>query len=443
RLLLGRLAVFRGSFSLRAAEAVCHPRAMELVGSLVDKSLVSVVDHGEDVRYRLGESVRLYAEGKLVETGESEHLRSTHRDHYLEWIESLPLEQVRHHRGGATSPVVTEADNLTAALEWCRQQGRYDLSARIAVRMSGYWFSFVRLGEMMTWGRELEAALPAEDRDHRAMALLLRSEAAWQAGDWEAFNAYGAQASALADPHSWIGAEAHYLQAMYWSMIDSPRSDRLFERVVEIDASIGMPPDPMLNFIRYVSRLRRANGRDEARAVLDDWLADLGDSTPAPATAGVFALYGDTQKALELQSRTPPAGVPVAQFNGELSDAMLASALGQFAEAEQHLATLTSIMRDHAVPRGDAICLIGFAKVALDRGDFGRATRLLAAVDSSVLPADRPFLSAMDALVYLHCKRVLGEVFDPETARTSRAERGMSSIKKALDGELSAPREAP
>jgi predicted ATPase len=116
QLLLRRLAVFRGSFSLRAAEAICHPRAMELLGSLVAKSLVDVSDHDEGVRYRLGESVRIYAETKLVESGESGQLRSAHRDFYLEWIESLPLEQVRSGRGRASSPMVSEVDNLTCRL---------------------------------------------------------------------------------------------------------------------------------------------------------------------------------------------------------------------------------------------------------------------------------------------------------------------------------------
>ena len=157
QLLLRRLAVFRGSFSLTAAEAVCHPQAMELLGSLVAKSLVSVSEDGANVRYRLIESVRIYAEHKLVETGESDQLRSAHRDWYLEWIESLPPERRRCNFPilgmSPLAPLETEADNLTGALEWCRQQGRFDLCARLAVRISSYWVAYVRLSEMMAWWR--------------------------------------------------------------------------------------------------------------------------------------------------------------------------------------------------------------------------------------------------------------------------------------------------
>ena len=227
QLLLRRLAVFRGSFSLRAAEAICHPDAMELLGSLAAKSLVSVIDHGEQVRYRLLESVRIYADEKLVETGESDQLRSAHRDFYLEWIEALPPDRATSNFPilgfSPLSPLVSEADNLTAALEWCRQQGQYDLCARIAVQMAGYWYAFFRLSELMAWRRDLDTGLPAKDRDHRAMALLLRSRAALLAGEWDEFKMCSGQASALADPHSWVGAGAQYVRAIYWALNDPPR----------------------------------------------------------------------------------------------------------------------------------------------------------------------------------------------------------------------------
>jgi predicted ATPase len=437
QLLLRRLAVFRASFSLAAAEAISHPKALELLGSLVAKSLVDITDHDEDVRYRLLESVRIYAEGKLIETEESEQLRSAHRDFYLEWIESLPSDKLRYALGA--SLLAPEADNLTAALEWSRQQGRYDLCARIAVRMAHYWHYFVRLGEMMAWWRDLDAGLPAEDRDHRAMAFLLRSRAARAAGEWEEVNVCSAQALALADPDSWVSADAQALQATYWSMIDPPKGDRLFERIFEGEASRGVSPDSVFYTGVYVSRLRRANDRDEAQLLLGDWLADLGDSSPTESAPGVFALYGDTHTALELKSRVAPPRDPLGRFLAEFSDAMLASAQAQFDEAEQHLESMASVVRDFAMPHGEAPCLVGFAKIAVDRGDYSRASRLLAAVDSSTGPKNGPFLFPMEALVYEHCSEVLRDVLDPNRARTSQAEGSALSLKEALDAELSTP----
>jgi hypothetical protein len=407
---------------------------MELLRSLIGKSLVLVVDRDEEVRYWLLESVRIYAEGKLVEAGESEHLRSSHRDFYLEWIESLPFDQLRTALG--RSPLVDEADNLTASLEWCRQQYRYDLCARIAVRMSSYWYSFARTSEMMAWWQELNASLPPNDGDHRAMAFLLRSRTAGLTGEFDVLDEYSAQASALADPHSWVGVEARYLQAIYCSMIDPPRGNHLFEQAFEIDASMGVAPDPVYFQTYYLSRLRRADGLDEARAVLDHLRTDLRDSTPTPFLAAVFALYGDARTALELMSRIRPADLPMRHLVTEFSKAVLASAQGEFDQAEQHLATFASLVRAHAVAPAEAGCLIGFAKIAVDRGDFVRASSLLAAVDSSISREDRPVGFGLEDLVYVHCTRVLRDLLDHETARTTQAEGAALSLKDALDAEL-------
>jgi predicted ATPase/DNA-binding CsgD family transcriptional regulator len=437
QLLLRRLAVFRGSFSLKAAEAICHPKALGLLRSLVAKSLVDLSDHDEEVRYRLLESVRIYAEEMLVESGEPAQLRSAHRDFYLEWVESLPLDQLRSGSALGASRLVLEADNLTAALEWCRQQGRYDLCARIAVRMVSYWYVFVRLSEMRAWWRDLDAGLAAEDRDHRAMALLLRSRAALLAGGWQEANVCGAQACALADPHSWVASDARYVQAIYWSMIDPSRSDHLFERSFELDASMGLSPNGLAYAVFYESRLLRAHGQEEAIALLDAWLAELGDGTPTYHMVSVFAFYGDIGRALELRSRMPPARVPMGQVTAELCEATLASTQGHFEEAEHHLATAVSVVRDFAVFGGEASCLLAFAKFALDRGDYARASRLLASVKASAGPEDRPFDGPIEALAYNHCTGALQGVLDPDTARTTQAEGAALSLKEALDGELS------
>ncbi|MBO0730797.1 MAG: hypothetical protein J2P57_16185 [Acidimicrobiaceae bacterium] len=437
QLLLRRLAVFRGSFSLRAAEAICHPKAMELLRSLVAKSLVGLSDQDGDVRYRLLESVRIYAEEKLIESGESEQLRSAHRDFYLGWIESLPLDQFGRALMLGTSQVVTEADNLTGALEWCRQQGRYDLCARIALLMTNYWFHFIRLAEMMAWWQKLDSGLPADDREHRAMAFVLRSYAAFLAGDWQETNECSARASALSDPHSLVGLVAQYAQANYWSVFDPPRGDRLFQRIFEIEASMGMAPIPPPYDAHYLSRLRRAHGPDEALVLLREWRAGLRGSAPSRAMAATFALYGETETAVELRSHAEPQNAPMGRFWDELAQAVLASALKQFDDAEQHLVTLASVVRDHGMPRGEAGCLVGFAKVALDRGAYARASSLLAAVNASFRAGDTPFGSALDALVYVHCARVLGDIPDPYTALTTQTEGAALSLKEALDTELS------
>ena len=88
-----RLAVFAGDFSYDAAVDVCAAadiqahQVLDLLGLLVDKSLIQVDDDGDQARYRLLETLRYYAGGHLAGTGEEDETRERHRDHYLAFAE--------------------------------------------------------------------------------------------------------------------------------------------------------------------------------------------------------------------------------------------------------------------------------------------------------------------------------------------------------------------
>ena len=87
---LRRLAVFSGTFSLLAAEKVASAPA-DLIGSLVDKSLVQ---RGADGRFRLLDTVRAYAEDRLIEAGEGEEVRRAHVAWLVDQIGSFTDEEV-------------------------------------------------------------------------------------------------------------------------------------------------------------------------------------------------------------------------------------------------------------------------------------------------------------------------------------------------------------
>ncbi len=127
---LRELAVFPASFTLEAAEAVLQRAdALDRLASLVDKSLVTVHTDGPSPRYRLLETVRLYAEAKLVESGEADHARTRHRDWLLEWLESVPLE---HRWLGDDNVFANAFPSVRAAIEWSMDQDDVTTAATIA-----------------------------------------------------------------------------------------------------------------------------------------------------------------------------------------------------------------------------------------------------------------------------------------------------------------------
>jgi predicted ATPase/class 3 adenylate cyclase len=89
RTLFRRLAVFAGGWTLDAVEAVCagdgldRLAILDLLTSLVDKSMVAAEERGDAMRYRLLETVRQYALDRLSLAGEREIVRDRHRDAFL------------------------------------------------------------------------------------------------------------------------------------------------------------------------------------------------------------------------------------------------------------------------------------------------------------------------------------------------------------------------
>jgi predicted ATPase/DNA-binding SARP family transcriptional activator/tetratricopeptide (TPR) repeat protein len=167
REVLSRLSVFAGGFTLQAAAAVCvgadESKALDLVGRLVERSLVVGDLREGETRYRLLETVRQYTAERLAEAGE---LDETRRAHALAF---LSLAEEAAPTGESLGRLALEQDNLRAALAWSLSTGE-EIGPRLALACSRLWYVREQDEEGRRW---LERALEAHpERDGLRAELL-------------------------------------------------------------------------------------------------------------------------------------------------------------------------------------------------------------------------------------------------------------------------------
>jgi non-specific serine/threonine protein kinase len=157
-----RLSVFAGSFSLEAAEAVCAAGpgesydVLDVLSSLIDKSLVLMEQRSAEARYWLLETIRQYGQDKLQEFAEATQVRRTHRDWYARLAEQAEAEMLEARQGRVCDRLEAEHDNLRAAIGWSLEQNEAETAARIGAEIHRFWL----LRGYMSEGRSfLERAL--------------------------------------------------------------------------------------------------------------------------------------------------------------------------------------------------------------------------------------------------------------------------------------------
>jgi tetratricopeptide (TPR) repeat protein len=145
QVLFRRLSVFRGGWTLDAAEAVCagdgfeENEVLDVLQRLVDKSLVDVRGRGGERRYRMLQTVRQYAGERLEASGEAGAVRRQHLDHFLALAEEAEPEL---HGSESAKWFVTlddEYPNRRAALRWVRSRGGSDPALRLGAALGPYW----------------------------------------------------------------------------------------------------------------------------------------------------------------------------------------------------------------------------------------------------------------------------------------------------------------
>jgi predicted ATPase/DNA-binding SARP family transcriptional activator len=154
RRVLRRLSVFNGGATPESAEEVLGEDVIDVIASLVDKSLVMATGNTE-VRYRLLETVRAYAAERLSGAGEEKQLRDAHAAYFLGLAERAEPELRRHDQLYWADRLTTERDNCNTALRHAIDTRDVGTALRLVGGLAWFWILRDYEAEAGQWAVEV------------------------------------------------------------------------------------------------------------------------------------------------------------------------------------------------------------------------------------------------------------------------------------------------
>lgn len=246
KILLRRLSVFSGGFTLPAVEAVCGkaPLAradlLDLLAALVDKSLVVTEKEAGGSRYRQLETVRQFGSENLERAGETAQLSAAHCAHFLAFAVAHNPERVTGVVIEQPKQLDREHDNLRAALRWsCAHDPASAL--RLVASLWRFWFLRGHAVEGARWVERALAVAPAPTRP-RAAALIGLTGLDSRQGRADRHRALGAEALAIVrqigEPDEVMMARLQET-ALAWSTFDLDEAEQLAAEVLAEAVELG------------------------------------------------------------------------------------------------------------------------------------------------------------------------------------------------------------
>jgi non-specific serine/threonine protein kinase len=364
RVLLGRLSVFAGGWTLEAVEGagagdgIEKQEVLNLLLRLVDKSLVVTETTGDGwLRYGLLEPVRQYARERLEDSGEAEAVRRLHASFFLDLAERAGPELKGPGQVEWLARLEEDNDNLRAAMAWLLEADEIEAAVRLAWALWIFWLIHGHQSEGRRW---IEAALAKGENlsaHARARALWVRSST-YYGLDPELVEENSRESAALfrqAGDKVGLAQSLSAQASVRTQRGDAEQAITLFEEAIELGREPGERWG-VAGTLAHLGLVHLGQGRHEqAVRCLEEGLAlsrELGNRLTIST-----ALYG-----LALAERGRGAHVRAAELYAE----------GLAASIEA----------------GDkaniAYCLEGLAQVAVAQGKLERAARLFGAAEASL-----------------------------------------------------------
>ncbi|HSL46763.1 MAG TPA: adenylate/guanylate cyclase domain-containing protein [Anaerolineales bacterium] len=194
QILFQRLSVFVGGWVLEAAEAVCsnglveREEVLNLLEQLINKSLVISQEAGHETRYHMLETIRQYANEKLIESGEDNALRDRHLEYFVKLAKTAEPHLIRPEQIEWLPLLDADYENLRYAFE--RALTKESAGASLSLCWALEWFWEIRgywLEGLNWFARAFARPFQNESRDERvvrARTLYKRAQLEGRAGNW-------------------------------------------------------------------------------------------------------------------------------------------------------------------------------------------------------------------------------------------------------------------
>jgi predicted ATPase/DNA-binding winged helix-turn-helix (wHTH) protein len=254
RLMLRRLSVFVGGFTLDIAQKVARTpdldeaEVYDAIAELIAKSLASSDMSGPVPRYRLLDTTRNYASTKLSDTGESELLRQRHAVCYRDILEdSAGKETVYQDQAGIAA---IDVDNIRAALNWAfGPTGDPSIGVDLTAYSASLWYGKALLTEYRHWANLAAVAATAEagappTQQQLSIQMALASTVLFTKGASDRVKVFGAKALELAIGLNDIRGEVSAYLALWGYAVRTPYYQDaidIAERCVETAGKIDDP----------------------------------------------------------------------------------------------------------------------------------------------------------------------------------------------------------
>lgn len=358
RLLLPALSVFSGGFTLPSVAAICEggdlARAEDLVGGLVESSLVVAETRRGATRYRLLETIREYAAARLDGPGTADELHRLHAEHFLELVERAPIDDPMLKEAGLAIRD-QERDNLDAAMRWTIRAGNA-LAVRLAAALWRYWLIRGHRRQGLEWLEQALTVSAGEPSPPNADALAGAALLARLLGEFERARQFAQEGVALGRA---VGPPVALTTSLNVLTTLATRADD-FERARSFcDQSVAVARAASDVRLEAIALFILAEGMLHA--------GRYGLSREVGARAlGLAETAGDTEVIAVIEARL---GVAAAHAR-------------QVGEAWEHCAAALEHARALGFPEPAAWCCEGLALVAAQVGDVARAARLLGVAES-------------------------------------------------------------